>query len=138
MTDQRPPQSCHNLNHCMLSSKATPESSRLLQDILGSGTHSDLLAAAQLLKSYNGALQHQVSRHQYAVHILQVLLKEQVTIPDHFHHHHHCHVFYYYWCYCYQKGMLVGIRFLAGCLCLVVSLRGMLGLHYVLYWPALV
>ena len=52
---------------------------RVMQDILDSGTQSDLLAAAQLLKSYNGALQNQVSRHQHAAHILQVLLKEQVT-----------------------------------------------------------
>ena len=52
----------------------------VLQDILDSGTQSDLLAAAQLLKSYNGALQNQVSRHQHAAHILQVLLKEQVTL----------------------------------------------------------
>ena len=51
-----------------------------MQDILDSGIQSELLAAAQLLKSYNHALQHQVSRHQYAVHILQVLLKEQVIM----------------------------------------------------------
>ena len=49
-----------------------------MQDILDSGTQSDLLAAEQLLKAYNGALQNQVSRHQHAAHILQVLLKEQV------------------------------------------------------------
>lgn len=50
----------------------------VMQDILDSGTQSDLLAAAQLLKGYNSALQNQVSRHQHAAHILQVLLKEQV------------------------------------------------------------
>lgn len=52
--------------------------------MLSTGTQSDLLAAGQLLKQYNGALQSQLSRHQHAAHILQALLTEQVTtkIPD--------------------------------------------------------
>ena len=50
-----------------------------LQDMLSTGTQSDLLAAGQLLKQYNGALQSQLSRHQHASHILQVLLSEQAS-----------------------------------------------------------
>lgn len=110
MTDQHPPRPFHNDSHSMVPSQAAPQISYVMQDILGSGTHSDLLAAAQLLKSYNGALQHQVSRHQYAVHILQVLLKEQVMIRDHYHHHHRCQCQRcHYYC---LKGMLVAIRLL--------------------------
>ena len=96
-----------------------------MQDILDSGTHSDLLAAAQLLKSYNGALQHQVSRHQYAVHILQVLLKEQVMIP------HHCHCCYFTVIIVIRKACLLG-TVLAGCMSLVVSLHVLLNIYYVL------
>ena len=98
----------------------TTQPSHVLQDILDSGTHSDLLAAAQLLKSYNGALQHQVSRHQYAVHILQVLLKEQVMVP---HHHYHCDGCCY--CCCWDQ-------ILAGCMS-VVSLHVSMELYYMLY-----
>lgn len=87
--DQVPSQPFHSYDLYTVPLQATPEISHVMQDILDSGTHSHLLAAAQLLKSYNGALQHQVSRHQYAVHILQVLLKEQVMTPRY--HYHHCH-----------------------------------------------
>ena len=50
--------------------------------MLSTGTQSDLLAAGQLLKQYNGALQSQLSRHQHAAHILQALLSEQVRHCD--------------------------------------------------------
>ncbi|DBB11868.1 hypothetical protein WJX82_003153 [Trebouxia sp. C0006] len=50
---------------------------QLDEDMLSTGTQSDLLAAGQLLKQYNGSLQSQLSRHQHAAHILQALLAKQ-------------------------------------------------------------
>jgi len=63
---------------CSSHSQISVDTVHALQDMLSTGTQSDLLAAGQLLKQYNGSLQSQLSRHQHAAHILQALLAKQV------------------------------------------------------------
>jgi len=70
-------------------SQVSVDTVHAVQDMLSTGTQSDLLAAGQLLKQYNGSLQSQLSRHQHAAHILQALLAEQVkNVASAYQHQH--------------------------------------------------